>query len=119
MAGTSADEPGGPVSRPRDDELNTLIKLLTIVGLALGVGQLVAPHFRAVTAGIIAVVTTALLVVAGIGAIRLRRRWHDRMSLTLGMLVLCGVGVALLGTAAGLTVTHLLAVTVASLSGHP
>ena|SRR2546423_151843 len=119
MAGTGAGgTEGRRSSLPGDDELNTLVKLLTIVGVAIGVQQLVSPYVSTAAAVVIATSATALFVLVGLVAIRTIRRRRDMVSLRLWVIVVCIVAVGVVGVLTGLVLAHMFGGGATSWAGH-
>lgn len=96
-----------PSSLPRHDEINTLVALLTVAGMAISVRQLLAPYIDGVMAVVIAVGATTLFMLGGLAAIRLIRHWRDRVSLRLWVVVVYVAAAALAGLLTGLMISHL------------
>jgi amino acid transporter len=107
VARTSKHEPQRRQSPPKDDELTALVKLLTIVGLAIGIQQIVSPYFNVIMAATVALSATAVFVLAGIAVIRIRRRWHEEVSLRMWVIVVCIVVVGVIGVSTGFVFAHM------------
>ena len=119
MAGTGADGAAGRRSpSPRDDEVNTLIKLLTVVGVAIRVQRLIPPYVSTVMATAIAIGATALFVLVGLVAIRISRRWRDQVSLRVWVIVVCMAAVDVVGVLTGLVLAHMFNGGATSWAGH-
>lgn len=92
---------------PNGDEFNTVVKLLTVVGVAIGIQQLVSPYVSHVVATAIAVSATALCVLVSFVGIRIVGRWHDRVSLRIWVIVVCVVTVSVAGVLTGFVLAYL------------
>ncbi|MDQ3150178.1 MAG: hypothetical protein M3R63_00090 [Actinomycetota bacterium] len=119
MARASADGTAGRHSpSPGDDEVNTLVKLLTAVGVAIGVQQLVSPYVSTIMATTIAISATTLFVLVGLVAIRVIRHWRDQVSLRLWVIVVCVVAVGVVGVLTGFVLAHMFNGGATSWAGH-
>jgi ABC-type Na+ efflux pump permease subunit len=107
MAAAGADRAAERRSpSPLDDEFNTLIKLLTVVGVAIGIQQLVSPYVSTVMAFVIAISATALFGLVSLVGIRIMRRWRDQVSLRVWVIVVCVVAVGVVGVLTGLVLAY-------------
>ena len=108
MAGPDVNESQKrPSSLPRHDEINTLVTLLTVAGMAISVQQLLTPYVDGVVAIVIAVSVTTLFMLGGLAAIRLIRRWRDRISLRLWVVAVYVATAAVAGLLTGLVLSRL------------
>ncbi len=103
---------------PKDDDVNTLIKFLTIVGVAIGIQQLVSPYVTMVMATVIAVSVTALFVLVSLVGIRIIRRWRDQVRLRIWVIMVCIATMIVGGVVIGFVLAQLLNEGATSWAGH-
>ncbi|TCO64983.1 hypothetical protein [Actinocrispum wychmicini] len=107
MTDTGTDgTPGRRSPSPGDDEVNTLIKVLTVLGVAIGLQQLISPYVGTIMAIAISIGATALFVLVGLVAIRVIRRWRDQVSLRVWVIVVCIAAAGLVGMLTGLALAY-------------